>query len=212
MMAAQPLSLSSQAGLVSLELIHQNCVNLENSYVKCWLPELNKRNREYEERLDCSSLDVADVVAQYRDKFKDRRGRTREGIPVSAQGASRPIGSQQSYIKYRKCLQLLTVSSWRDSLMSQTVMTPEMMSGLVDLAASLYRPSKERLEAGALTLQATLTCQWTERLHTFSTGRTFEVIKRFYLFLTFNLQDTDRTSEPTAGRPETGGWRRRTRG
>ena len=165
-MPVQPLSLSSQAGLVTLELVHQNCVKLENNYLKCWLPELSKRNRDYEERLDCSKLDVESVVTQYQVKWKFRRGRSyREGIPVVAPGG------HQAYIKYRKCLQLYTLNKWRQSLMSQAVMTPEMMSGLMDLAGSLYRPSKERLEPGSLTLQALLTCQWTERFHTFSTGQ-----------------------------------------
>jgi len=160
----QPLSLSTQAGLVTLELIHQNCVKLENNYFKCWLPELNKRNREYEERLDCSKLDMNSVVVQYQARFKARRRTAREGIPCGAPGG------HQAYIKYRKCLQVFTLSKWRESLMSQAVMTPEMMSGLMDLAGALYRPSKDRLEPGALTLQSLLTCQWTERLHTLSTG------------------------------------------
>ena len=65
-MAAQPQSLATQAGLVSLELIHANCVNLENGYIKFWLPELSKKDREYEERLDCTSLDVETIVTQFR--------------------------------------------------------------------------------------------------------------------------------------------------
>ena len=69
-MAAQPQSLASQAGLVSLELIHANCVNLENGYIKFWLPELSKKDREYEEKRlalvrDLADLETCEVILRY---------------------------------------------------------------------------------------------------------------------------------------------------
>ena len=167
----RPLSLSAQAGLVSLELIHQNCLRLENGYIKHWLPLLSQRSREFEERLDCSSLNVEKIVMKHEEMVRQKRKgkewravRMYHGIPQTAGGA-------QTYVRYRKCSYLHTVAKWRQELMSQAVMTPEMMTSLMELAVALYRPSKERLEPGALTLQAVLTCQWTERLLTFTTGQ-----------------------------------------
>ena len=169
--AVQPLSLSAQAGLVTLELIHQNCLSLENGYFKHWLPMLSQNSRDYEERLDCSKLNLERIVVKYEEMVAEKRkGREWRAVKMSA-GIPRTAGGAQTYVRYRKCSYLHTVAQWRESLMSQTVMTPEMMNGLMELAISLYRPSKDRLEPGALTLQAVLTCSWTERLLTFTTGQ-----------------------------------------
>ena len=105
-----------------------------------------------------------EMVRQKRKGREWRPVKMHDGIPRTAGGAL-------TYVRYRKCSYLHTVAVWREQLMSQAVMTPEMMAGLMELAVSLYRPSKERLEPGALTLQAVLTCQWTERLLTFTTGQ-----------------------------------------
>ena len=167
----QPLSLSAQAGLVSLELIHQNCLKLENGYIKHWLPLLSQSSREFEERLDCSSLNVEKIVSRHEEMVRQKRkGREWRAVRMY-QGIPQTAGGAQTYVRYRKCSYLHTVAKWRQELMSQAVMTPEMMASLMELALALYRPSKERLEPGALTLQAVLTCQWTERLLTFTTGQ-----------------------------------------
>ena len=54
--------------------------------------------------------------------------------------------------------------------MLQDVMTPEMMRYLMELAVRIFRPTKESLEPGAVSLQAVLTCEWTERLLSLSSG------------------------------------------
>ena len=170
-MSVQPQSLSAQAGLVSLELIHQNCLKLENSYIKHWLPQLTQKSRDFEERLDCSQLNVERVVMRHEEMVREKRkGREWRAVRMHS-GIPRTAGGAQTYVRYRKCSYLYTVDQWREALMSQTVMTPEMMNSLMELAVSLYRHSKDRLEPGALTLQAVLTCQWTERLLTFTTGQ-----------------------------------------
>ena len=63
-----------------------------------------------------------------------------------------------------------TVKKWRESLIRQEVMTPEMMRFLMELAMRLFRPVKDQSELGAETLQAVLTCQWTESLLSLTTG------------------------------------------
>ena len=35
------LSLAKQSGLVALEQVHQNCLQLESGYTKSWLPSLS---------------------------------------------------------------------------------------------------------------------------------------------------------------------------
>ena len=213
----QPLSLSAQAGLVSLELIHRNCLQLENGYIKHWLPMLTPKSRDFEEILDCSKLDLESIVLKYEEMVREKRkGREWRAVKMYAGIPRTAGGSPQSYVRYKKCSYLYTVARWREALMSQAVMTPEMMNGLVELAVSLYRPSKDRLEPGALTLQAVLTCQWTERLLTFTTGQSaLHQCPHSYYFVVFQATDpTDPTCGPPAGRPQpgTGHWRRRTPG
>ena len=197
----QPISLSAQAGLVSLELIHQNCLKLENGYIKHWLPLLSQKSRDFEERLDCSTLDVEKIVLKYEEMVRQKRkGREWRAVRMHA-GIPQTAGGAQTYVRYRKCSYLHTVAQWRRALMSQTVMTPEMMTGLMELAASLYRPAKDRLEPGALTLQAVLTCQWTERLHALTTGETLLTLTSQASVV---FQATDQTSGLLAGSRETG--------
>ena len=144
-----PIALSAQSGLVILNSIYQNSKKLEENYKsfqrKCHLPG-------DEQMLDCSYLNLEKVVEDFKK------------IP-------RPtwLGT----IKYRKCLYLHTIKRWRESLMKQDLMTPEMMRGLMELAVLVFRPGKDRTESGAITLQAVLTCEWTERVLSLSTGQFF---------------------------------------
>ena len=209
--SVQPLSLSTQAGLVSLELIHQNCLRLENSYIKHWLPMLSQKSRDFEERLDCSKLNLEQIVLKHEEMVRQKRkGREWRAVRMHA-GIPQTAGGAQTYVRYRKCCYLYTVAQWREALMNQAVMTPEMMNSLMELAMSLYRHSKDRLEPGAITLQAVLTCQWTERILTFTTGQSSTTSSQYNSYFAV-FQDTDQTSGPTAGRPGTGDWRRKTPG
>ena len=129
-----------------------------------------------------------------------RKGREWRAVKMY-NGIPRTAGGAQNYVRYRKCSYLHTVAQWRESLMSQAVMTPEMMNSLMELAVSLYRHSKDRLEPGALTLQAVLTCQWTERLHALTTGKTLLALTSQTSVV---FQATDQTSGLLAGSRETG--------
>ena len=142
-----PIALSAQSGLVVLNSIYNNSKELEKNYRtfqrKCKLP--------YDEQmLDCSQLNVEKVLEDYKI-------------------IRRP--SDLDLIKFKKCLYLSTVKKWRQSLMRQDLMTTEMMRGLMELAVLIFRPGKEGLEPGAITLQAVLTCEWTERVLILSTGK-----------------------------------------
>ena len=146
-MPVTPVALSAQSGLVVLNSIYQNSKELEKKYQtfqrKCQLP--------YEEQmLDCSQLNVEKVVEDFR---KIRRPTALDSV------------------KFKKCLYLHTIKRWRESLMRQDLMTPEMMRALMELAIRLFRPGKDSLEPGAITLQAVLTCEWTERVLILSTGK-----------------------------------------
>ena len=145
-MPVAPIPLSAQSGLVVLNSIYQNSKELEKNYHtfqrKCQLP--------YEEQmLDCSKLDVVKVVEDFKKIRK----------PTALDS-----------VKFKKCLYLHTIKRWRESLMRQDLMTPEMMRGLMELAIRLFRPGKDSHEPGAITLQAVLTCEWTERVMILSTG------------------------------------------
>ena len=146
-MPVTPVALSAQAGLVVLNSIYHNSKEMDKNYKtfqrKCRLPEDEKM-------LDCSRLNVEKVVKDFKK-------------------ISRP--SLLESIKFKKCLYLYTIKRWRESLMRQDLMTPEMMRGLMELAIRLFRPTKDSQEPGAITLQAVLTCEWTERVLTLSTGK-----------------------------------------
>lgn len=159
------LSLAKQSGLVALEQVHQNCLQLESGYTKSWLPSLSNKHLQEEEQLQCSNLNLEQVVASYeatqrKRKIKRRLPKLVEGIPVGSNATD--------YITYRKCHYLHTVNRWRESLVA--VMTPQMLGDLMELAISLYRHSKDRLETGAVTLQCVLTCEWTSRCLALTTG------------------------------------------
>ena len=157
------LSLSQQSGLVILELLHESCLQLESSYMKSWLPSLSNKHLHEEEQLNCLNSDLVSIVQNYEAKHRKRKRRVVkrvEGIPVGS--------PPTDYITYRKCQYLHTVNKWRQSLTS--VMTPQMINDLMELAITLFRHSKDRLETGALTLQSVLTCEWTHRYLTLSTG------------------------------------------
>ena len=157
------LSLSKQSGLVALESLHQSCLQLESNYMKSWLPTLSNKNLLEEEQLDCLNLNLESIVTDYESKQRKRKRRVVkrvEGIPVGS--------SAKDYITYRKCHYLYTINKWRQSLM--TLITPQMMNDLMELSITLYRHSKDRLETGGLTLQSLLTCEWTHRYLTLTTG------------------------------------------
>ena len=157
------LSLAKQSGLVALEQVHQNCLQLESGYTKSWLPSLSNKHLQEEEQLQCSNLNLEQVVATYEAKQRKRKRR----FPQRVEGI--PVGSNATdYITYRKCHYLHTVNRWRESLVA--VMTPQMLGDLMELAISLYRHSKDRLETGAVTLQCVLTCEWTSRCLALTTG------------------------------------------
>ena len=145
-MPVKPISLSTQSGLKILETIHQNSVRLEDDYKS--FKYRNRHLRNFEELLDCSNMILEDKVQTVGD-------------------------CDLTYIQYRKCHYLYTIQKWRESLMRQEVMTPEMMRGLMELAMRLFRPGKDKEEPGALALQAILTCQWTESLLALTTGNSF---------------------------------------
>ena len=150
-MPVTPTSLSVQSGLVVLNSIYKNSKELDDNYKifqsRCQQP--------YDElMLDCSKLDVEKVVKDFK---KIRRPKLEDSI------------------KFKKCLYLFTIKKWRQSLMRQDLMTPEMMRGLMELAVLLFRPGKDSEEPGAITLQAVLTCQWTESLLTLTTGNNSSV-------------------------------------
>ena len=159
------LSLSKQSGLVILEQLHQSCLQLESGYVKSWLPTLSDENLRVEEELQCQDFNLEEIVNSFEAKQKKKEARKRrimkrvEGIPVGNNAAE--------YITYRKCHYLYSVTKWRQSLLS--VMTPQMMTDLMELSITLFRHSKDRLETGALTLQSVLTCEWTARLLSLTT-------------------------------------------
>ena len=147
-MPVTPVALSAQAGLVVLNSIYNNSKEMEKNYKtfqrECRLPEDEKM-------LDCSRLNVEKVVKDFKK-------------------ISRP--SLLESIKFKKCLYLYTIKRWRESLMRQDLMTPEMMQGLMELAVILFRPAAQSSEEpGAITLQAVLTCEWTERVLTLNTGK-----------------------------------------
>ena len=157
------LSLAKQSGLVALEQVHQNCLQLESGYTKSWLPSLSNKHLQEEELLQCTNLNLEQVVATYEAKQRKRKRR----FPQRVEGI--PVGSNATdYITYRKCHYLHTVNRWRESLVA--VMTPQMLGDLMELAISLYRHSKDRLETGAVTLQCVLTCEWTSRCLALTTG------------------------------------------
>ena len=142
-----PIALSAQSGLVVLNSIYNNSKKLEEKY-KAFQRSCQ---RPFDEQmLDCSQLNVEKVVKDFKKL---------------------PCPSSLETIKYRKCLYLHTIQRWRQSLMRQDLMTPEMMRGLMELAIRLFRPTKDSQEPGAITLQAVLTCEWTERVLTLSTGK-----------------------------------------
>ena len=147
-MPVTPISLSAQSGLVVLNSIYKNSKELDDNYKifqsRCQQP--------YDEMmLDCSKLDVEKVVKDFK---KIRRPKLEDSI------------------KFKKCLYLYTIKKWRKSLMSQDLMTPEMMRGLMELAIILFRSAVQKSEEpGAITLQAVLTCEWTERVHCLSKGQ-----------------------------------------
>ena len=119
--------------------------------------ELEKNYLPYEEQLlDCSKLDVEKVVEDFKKIRK----------PTALDS-----------VKFKKCLYLHTIKRWRESLMRQDLMTPEMMRGLMELAIRLFRPCKDSHEPGAITLQAVLTCEWTERVMILSTGTFLPLLK-----------------------------------
>ena len=142
-----PIALSAQSGLVVLNSIYNNSKKLEEKY-KAFQRTCQ---RPFDEQmLDCSQLNVEKVVKDFKKILRP---------------------SSLETIKYRKCLYLHTIQRWRESLMRQDLMTPEMMRGLMELAVLLFRPGKDSGEPGAITLQAVLTCEWTERVLTLSTGK-----------------------------------------
>ena len=140
-----PIALSAQSGLVILNSIYNNSKRLEENY-KTFQRKCQGDDRE----IDCSKLNVEKVVEDFKKVLRPT-----------------PLAT----VKYRKCLYLHTIKRWRESLMKQDLMTPEMMRGLMELAVMLFRPGKESGEPGAITLQAVLTCEWTERLLSLSTGQ-----------------------------------------
>ena len=146
-MPVTPVALSAQAGLVVLNSIYHNCKEVEKNYRtfqrKCRLPDV-------EQMLDCSKLNVEKVVEDFRKN---------------------PRPTSLDSVKFKKCWYLYTIKRWRESLMRQDLMTPEMMRGLMELAIRLFRPAKDSQEPGAITLQAVLTCEWTERVLILSTGK-----------------------------------------
>ena len=147
-MPVTPTSLSVQSGLVVLNSIYNNSKELEKNY-KIFQSRCQKPLDEL--MLDCSYLDVERVVKDFK---KIRSPRLEDSI------------------MFKKCLHLYTIRRWRESLMRQDLMTPEMMRGLMELAVILFRPAAQsNEEPGAITLQAVLTCEWTERILSFSKGQ-----------------------------------------
>jgi len=152
--SVRPQPLELQAALAALETVHQNCYQLEKSYMKTWLPSLSSKNLMFEEKLDCSQLDWEAEVMRFKSKQRKARKLVRrvEGIPEGCRA--------EDYITYRKCSYLATVARWRLSL--QAALSPPVSSQLMDVATALYRHSKDRLEVGGVTLQAVLMSDWTQ--------------------------------------------------
>jgi len=129
--------------------------------MKVWLPSLSRENLDMEEELDCSTLDWEEEVMKFRTKQRKKRKVVRrvEGIPVGT--------DPKEFIKYKKCLYLLTLRRWRESLMNN--LSPPVINELMQLVVELYRHNKDRTELGALTLQAILMSDWTNSFLTAST-------------------------------------------
>jgi len=179
----EPQSLSLQVGLVTLETIHKNCLSIESDYMKVWLPALSRQNLEMEEQLNCDNLNWEEVIM----KYKARQRKTRKKVVRRVEGI--PVGvNPKVYITYRKCMYLLTISKWRESLLFS--LSPPVINELMQIVVELFRHTKDRIELGALTLQAVLMSKWS---HSFLTATT----SLYQSYRTHRLEPSDPSGGPS---------------
>jgi len=181
-----PKNLSLQAGLVTLQTLHQSTSRLESEYMKSWIPSLTKSNADLEEKTNIrQGVDTSEIVLKYTAKDCDEvernqnvvqlpRGRGRgkgRGRGRGARGASNapgrklrrvvngiPEGAEATnYIQYRKCLYVETIKRWRESLCD--ILNGPVLNDLLVLLGHLGRHNANKNEIGLLTLMSVLTSQ-----------------------------------------------------
>jgi len=188
-----PKNLSLQAGLVTLQTLHQSAARLETEYMKSWLPSLTKTNADLEEKTNIrQGVDTSEIVLKYKSKDSDEVERSQPPIEATVpkgrgKGRGRGRGGRSAPSTPARKMQLRRVVhgipegatasnyiQYRKCLYVETIkkwreslcdiLNGPVLNDLLVLLGHLGRHNANKNEIGLLTLMAVLTSPYITHL------------------------------------------------